>query len=181
MWTLSSWALAWFNFALVMNPKCTLDAHFTLVMCIWHVYDCEQKQHWEVAYILSVNSYWHRISGLPVHVCKECGNVALVRAGLHHGPWSWTMKDVIFSCSNLMVQLPWSDLLNHQFTKPWDPSLGVNRMWTKRNDQASKNECVDFFNICPKRAFLENFKFDHSLYSLVFIFSSSKKFIKNLS
>jgi len=25
------------------------------------------------------------------------------------------------------------------------PSLGVNRMWTKKNDHAPKSECVEFF------------------------------------
>ena len=31
------------------------------------------------------------------------------------------------------------------------PSLGVNRMWTKKNDHASKNECVDFFQYMSKK------------------------------
>ena len=49
-------------------------------------------------------------------------------------------------------------------------------MWIKRNDHALKNECVDFFYICPKRVVLECvciyiIKFDRFL---VFIFSSSK-------
>ena len=35
----------------------------------------------------------------------------------------------------------------------WGPSLGVNQMWTTRNDHAPKNECVDCFNICHKRQF----------------------------
>jgi hypothetical protein len=30
-------------------------------------------------------------------------------------------------------------------------------MGTKRNDHAPENECVDCFNICPKRAILGNF------------------------
>ena len=32
-------------------------------------------------------------------------------------------------------------------------SLGVNRMWTKRNDRGPESECGDFFNICPKMTF----------------------------
>ena len=35
------------------------------------------------------------------------------------------------------------------------PSLGVNRMWTKKNDHTPKSEGADFFNACPKRAILE--------------------------
>ena len=47
--------------------------------------------------------------------------------------------------------------LKNQFTKPLGPSLGVNRMFTKKNDHAPKSECADFFfNICPKRAFKKN-------------------------
>ena len=71
-----------------------------------------------------------------------------------HGRWP-------FPWSNLMVQLSWSDFLKNQFTKPLGPSLIVNRMWTKRNDHAPNNECVDFFNICPKKAILKQLKFGH--------------------
>ena len=42
----------------------------------------------------------------------------------------------------------WSDFLKKAIYKVFGPSLGVNRMWTKRNDLAPKNECGDFFNIC---------------------------------
>jgi hypothetical protein len=59
--------------------------------------------------------------------------------------------------------LPWSNfhgpifvkINKNQFTKPLGPSLGVNRVWTKRNNYAPKIECVGFFNICPKRTILE--------------------------
>ena len=54
------------------------------------------------------------------------------------------MEDGLFSWSDLMVQLPWSDFLKNQFTKPLGSSLGVNQMWTKRNDHAPKSECADF-------------------------------------
>jgi hypothetical protein len=40
-------------------------------------------------------------------------------------------------------------LKEEQFTKPLGLSLGVNYVWTKRNDHAPKFECVGFFNICP--------------------------------
>jgi hypothetical protein len=39
-------------------------------------------------------------------------------------------------------------LLKIQFTKPFNPSLGVNRMWANTNDHAAKM-CV-FFYMCPK-------------------------------
>ena len=36
-------------------------------------------------------------------------------------------------------------LLKTLVLKALGPSLGVNRMWTKKNDHAPKSECVDFF------------------------------------
>ena len=45
-----------------------------------------------------------------------------------------------------------SDYLRNQFKKLLGPSLGVNRMWTKKNDHPPKSECADFFSTCPKRA-----------------------------
>ena len=84
-----------------------------------------------------------------------------------------------FPWFDFMVQLPWSNFLEIQSTKPSRPSLGVNWMRTKRNDYAPKNECVDlFFNICPKRALKKSLKKSSLtilLSSLVFIFSSPKK------
>ena len=75
------------------------------------------------------------------------------------GPWK-----MAFSHGSISLKL--------QFTKPWGPSLGVNQMWTKRNDHVAKVNVMIFFNMCSKRAILkENLKFDHSL---VFIFSSPK-------
>jgi hypothetical protein len=38
------------------------------------------------------------------------------------------------------------------------PSLGVNQMWTKKNDHAPKSEGVDLLNTCPKRAVLKKKK-----------------------
>ena len=37
------------------------------------------------------------------------------------------------------------------------PSVGVNQMWTKRNNHAPKNECAGFFFLllCPKRIVFE--------------------------
>jgi len=57
---------------------------------------------------------------------------------------------------------PWSDFLKHQFTKPLGPSLGVNQMWTKRNDHAPKNKCVDFFIDVEKGSIEKRVKFEHS-------------------
>ena len=75
----------------------------------------------------------------------------MFRVGLHHRPWSWTMRGGLFPWSYLMVQLPWYDFLKNWYTNPWGPSLGVNGMCLKKNGHAPKNECADFFNICPKR------------------------------
>ena len=50
-------------------------------------------------------------------------------------------------------------------TESLGPSLGINWMWTKRNDHAPRTECVDFFWYMPKKGIFEFFflKFDHSL------------------
>ena len=89
----------------------------------------------------------------------------------------WTTKSdhvrwFFFPWSDLMVQISCSDLLETNLQCLLDPSLGVNRMWTKRNDHALKNECVDFIIIykCPKRAVLKN---NSSLTILCLLLSSS--------
>ena len=46
-------------------------------------------------------------------------------------------------------------LLKKIVLKALGPSLGVNRMWTKKNDHAPKSAWADFFNTCTKRIFLE--------------------------
>ena len=65
---------------------------------------------------------------------------------------------------------PWSNFFSKiKIRKPLGPSVGVNQMWTQRNDHASNSDCVDFCNICPKKVLLkekrkkEKTKFDHSL------------------
>ena len=67
----------------------------------------------------------------------------------------WDHERWPFPWLDMMVQLLWSDFLKKQITKPLGPSLGVNRMWIKRNDHAPKSERADFFNVSPKRAFLK--------------------------
>ena len=59
------------------------------------------------------------------------------------GPWKMAFSHGPTS----MVQF-----LKNQFTEPLGPSLGVNQMWTKRNDRAP---CVDLYYICPRRALLK--------------------------
>ena len=67
----------------------------------------------------------------------------------------WTMEDDVFS----MVRLygPTAIVRILELTKPLGPSLRVNRMWTKRND-----EC------CPKRVVLIIKQIPSSERSLVF-------------
>ena len=86
-------------------------------------------------------------------------HVGSLGAGLHHGlhevrPW----KMACFRGPTLMVQLPWSDFLTNQVTKPLGPSLGVNRMWTQSNDHARKSECSDFFIYTHKKEVLKKFQ-----------------------
>jgi hypothetical protein len=57
-----------------------------------------------------------------------------------------------------MVYISWSEFLKNWFTKPLGSSLGVNRMWTKRNGHAARNGCAHFFNISPKRVVLGKIK-----------------------
>jgi hypothetical protein len=49
-------------------------------------------------------------------------------------------------------------LLEKIVLKALGPSLGVNQMWTKKNDHAPKSEGVDLLNTCPKRAVLKKKK-----------------------
>ena len=68
--------------------------------------------------------------------------------GAPEGPFTpWTMKSDHGRWPFSMVQLPWFDFLKNQLTKSLGPSLGVNQMWTKRNDHAPKSECVLMFLI----------------------------------
>ena len=66
------------------------------------------------------------------------------------------------------------------------PSVGVNWMWTKKNDHASKNEHVDFFSRCPKRAILKKnqvwpFSCLHLGFTcLPFLLNVSKMWLANL-
>ena len=54
-----------------------------------------------------------------------------------------------------MVQLHVLISSKKSFPKAFGPSLGLNRMWIKRNDHAPKNECVDLFYVCPRRVVLK--------------------------
>ena len=77
-------------------------------------------------------------------------------------PW----RMAFFPCFNFMFQLSWSNFLQkYQFTKSLAPSLGVNQMWIKRNDQ--KVNVLGFLTHAPGRQFWKEkkrkSKFDHSL------------------
>ena len=63
---------------------------------------------------------------------------------------SRTMEDVLFQWSEFMVQL-----LNRLVLKVLGPSLGVNQIWTKKNDHAAKNECAGFFLYMFKKGSFE--------------------------
>ena len=55
----------------------------------------------------------------------------------------WIMKSDHGRWSFSMVQLPWFDFCKCLFTKFLGPSLGVNRMWTKRNDHQKVHQKVN--------------------------------------
>jgi len=79
------------------------------------------------------------------------------------------MEDVLFSRSNLTIQLPWSDFLKKSIYKAFGPSLALNQMWTKRNDHAPKSECADFLIYVQKTSL----KFKLQLFFCFLLSSSS--------
>jgi hypothetical protein len=54
-----------------------------------------------------------------------------------------------------MVQFSWSDFLIFFVLKALGRSLGVNRMWTKKNDHAPKRECAGLFLYMSKKDIFE--------------------------
>ena len=72
-------------------------------------------------------------------------------------PWK-----IVFSMLRLDGPTSMVCFLKHQFTKPLGPSLSVNSVWIKKNDQTPKSECVNFLNM-PEKGGFEKIKFDHSL------------------
>ena len=56
-------------------------------------------------------------------------------------PWKMAFFHGSISWSNFHGLIS----LKKKSTKLLGPSLGVTRMWTKKNDHAPKNECVGFF------------------------------------
>ena len=60
------------------------------------------------------------------------------------------MEDDFFQWSEFMVRL-----LEQIVLKALGPSLGVNRMWTKKNDRAPKSECAEFFKYMLKKGIFE--------------------------
>ena len=91
----------------------------------------------------------------------------LLRVGLHHGLWCRITEYGLYSWSNL----PQSDLCKNQFTKPLGSSLGVNRMWTKKNDHAPKVNVLIFLIFVQEGQFweknqnqkIQKIRFDHSI------------------
>jgi hypothetical protein len=84
------------------------------------------------------------------------------------------VEDDLLPWSDFIFQFLGSDFLENQFIKLLGPSLGVNGMWTKRNDHAPKSECVGFSNICLERVVLKKKTSSLTilLYPLAFVFYS---------
>jgi hypothetical protein len=85
------------------------------------------------------------------------------------GPWKMAFSHGPTS----MVQF-----LENRFTMPLDPSLGVNQMWTKRNDHAPNVNMLTLLNICPQRAVVKNNK---SRLIISYLLLSSSLSQKNIS
>ena len=60
-----------------------------------------------------------------------------------------------FQWSEFKVQLIRSDFFKIVVMKALGPSLGVNWMWTKKNDHAPKNERIDFVKYMSKKGNVE--------------------------
>ena len=102
----------------------------------------------------------------------------------------WTLKSDHGRCLFSMVRVhgPTSmiQLLKNIVLKVMGSSLGVNGMWTKKNDHVLKSQCADFFVIHAQKGRLwKKLKFNHSLVffwaSLVFYFllNVSKMWLAN--
>ena len=66
---------------------------------------------------------------------------------MDHRRWSFTMVRL----HAFMVQFLKKKI--KKFTKPLGPSLGGNRVWTKRNDHAPTIKCVNFLMYAKKDNF----------------------------
>ena len=81
------------------------------------------------------------------HIASITSNEEPVHTMAHEGgPWKMAFFHGLTWWSNFHGPIS----LKNQLTKSLGPSVGVNRMWTKRYDHALKRECVDFFNIVSK-------------------------------
>ena len=81
-----------------------------------------------------------------------------------HGPTIWSNFHGLVSLKNILQS-------------PLGPLVGVNGMWIKRNNHASRKKCAIFFykKYVKSVQFKKYFKLTFLLSSLVFIFSSPKK------
>ena len=84
---------------------------------------------------------WHKTSTTWV----------IFRGGLHYGPWSQTIEDGLCEWSEFMVRISWSDFIKKIILRVFNPSLGVNRMGTKKNEHALKSEFVDLIIIHARK------------------------------
>ena len=75
--------------------------------------------------------------------------------------------------------ISWSNCLKNQFTKSFGLSLGVNQMWTKRNDYTPKSGCADFFIYIPEKTVLRKKNNRFWPFSCLHLLSPQYYFIKN--
>ena len=91
------------------------------------------------------------------------------------------MEDGLFPWADLMVQFPWYDILKNQFTKSLDPSLGVNQMWTKRNDHGPRgmtmHQKVNVLKYMSKRTVLKEEKYHFPQLFCLLLSSSSRSLL----
>jgi hypothetical protein len=66
--------------------------------------------------------------------------------------------DGLFLWPDFMVQLPWSNFFKNKIEKSLGPSLGVKKMWIKRNDHAPKMNLWIFLIYAQEKVVLKEKK-----------------------
>ena len=121
----------------------------------WCFHPCRLDLQSRITYVIGslllllVTLYCEGLS-IPFVTITSSSNLSLVIHTLAKGWFAlWTMKlghgRGLFSMARVHGPTSMVRLLKKLVLKALDPSLGVNRMWTKKNDHAPKSECADFF------------------------------------
>ena len=148
--TLGSQLILYFN-----PPDTDASQHFWNRMSTWRV-ECGIS----LGHLTLLSSYLYILLGVGKSCCHQIFSKSARYWGpvytMNHevGPW----KTAIFHSSIWWSNFHGPISLKNQFIKPLGPSLGVIECGPKRNEHASKNECVDFCKYMPKKGNFETKK-----------------------